>query len=637
MTGKKRSGFRWGIWIVVWWIICLAAAAVAAIPVAYQFRYADRIYEGVEVADGLNRLPLGGLTLDEATKLLQGRLATPARAALITLRYDTRSWTFSPGDLGVSVDARATAAAAYQVGRRGNAPTGRASVADGLNRLRRDLTDQWEAWRFGAVVEPIRQFDENRLAILLKQIAREVDQPPREGTLTFSDAGVTGVPGAAGRLMDLEATRAAVLTMLRSDHGGIVPLVVEERQPVVTTVAAAVAQANALLSHPIVLSLEGAADAQRSTIERATLRAWLRLSPAPGVEGILGLAVQADDAPITAHVQGLAKQFDTTAQDASLDYDAKTKQVVVLKPSQAGRAVDIKGATAVISQTLVGLLALTPGEPVTISLPVKAIKPKIDSTAIAELGIKELVTAGTTYFAGSSAERVHNIVNAAQKFQGAIIPPNAEFSFNKIVGDVSAENGFVDSLIIRGDRTEVGVGGGVCQVSTTAFRAAVDGGFPITERHTHSYVVSWYGEPGLDATIYTPGVDFRFKNDTGAFLLIKPEVNTTKGSITFYFYGTRPDRTVTRTKPEISNVQKPEPPIYQEDSSLPRGTIKQVDWEKDGQDVVVVRTIRTGDGKVSEEKFVSKYQPWRSVFLFGPGAKLPADAVIGSPVTPAPK
>jgi hypothetical protein len=88
---------------------------------------------------------------------------------------------------------------------------------------------------------------------------------------------------------------------------------------------------------------------------------------------------------------------------------------------------------------------------------------------------------------------------------------------------------------------------------------------------------------------------------------------------------------VTRTKPEISNVQKPEPPIYQEDSSLPRGTIKQVDWEKDGQDVVVVRTIRTGDGKVSEEKFVSKYQPWRAVFLFGPGAKLPADAVIGPP------
>jgi vancomycin resistance protein YoaR len=174
-------------------------------------------------------------------------------------------------------------------------------------------------------------------------------------------------------------------------------------------------------------------------------------------------------------------------------------------------------------------------------------------------------------------------------------------------------------------------------VSTTVFRAAVQGGFPITERHAHGYVVSWYGEPGLDATIYTPDVDFRFKNDTGAFLLIKPEVDAAKGRITFSFFGTRPDRTVELSKPETSNIRKPEPPVYQEDSSLPRGTIKQVDWEKDGQDVVVKRTIRTADGKVIEDKFVSKYQPWRSVFLFGPGAKLPADAVIGPPVSPTPK
>jgi hypothetical protein len=94
---------------------------------------------------------------------------------------------------------------------------------------------------------------------------------------------------------------------------------------------------------------------------------------------------------------------------------------------------------------------------------------------------------------------------------------------------------------------------------------------------------------------------------------------------------------VTRTKPEISNIQPPEPPIYQEDSSLPRGTIKQVEWAKDGQDVVITRTIRTGDGKVIEDQFVSKYQPWRAVFLYGPGAKLPADAAIGPPASPTPK
>ena len=109
-----------------------------------------------------------------------------------------------------------------------------------------------------------------------------MDQPPREGALTFSEAGVTGVPGVTGRLVDADATRAAIVEVLRSGRGGIVPLIVEERRPVVTTVDAAVAKASALLGHPITLVLESGGDVRRSAIDRATLRAWLKLSPAPG-------------------------------------------------------------------------------------------------------------------------------------------------------------------------------------------------------------------------------------------------------------------------------------------------------------------------------------------------------------------
>lgn len=627
MSGKGHTGFRWGVWIGAWWAICLAVAAITAVPVAYQFRYADRIYEGVEVEG----IPLGGLTLDEATRLLRNRLGTAIAAAPVTFRYGTRSWSLTAGELGVALDASGTAVAAYQVGRRGGAS------ANWASRLQRNLADQWQAWQAGYAVASLLQLDENRLAVILKQIGREVDQPPREAALIFTETGVSGVAGAAGRLMDVEATQAAVLQVLRSGKGGIVPLVVEERQPVVVSVEVAVAQANALLSHPVTLVLEGGGEVQRVAVEPGLLRSWLKLSLAPPTAGMAGLAVSVDAPRIAARVEGLARQFDRPAQDASLDYDTKNKQVVVLKPSHTGRAVDVPAAVEVISRTLVGLTSVAVNEAVAITLPVKTMWPVVDSTAIAEMGIKELVTQGTTYFAGSSAERVHNIVNAAQKFVGVVLPPAAEFSFNRIVGDITATNGFIEGLIIWEDRTAVGIGGGVCQVSTTVFRAAVQGGFPITERHAHGYVVSWYGEPGLDATIYTPHVDLRFKNDTGAFLLIKPEVDIVKGRITFSFYGTRPDRTVELSKPVISNVQVPEPPLYQEDRSLPHGTIKQVEWEKNGQDVVVTRTIRTGDGKVSEDRFVSKYQPWRAVFLYGPGARLPADAIIGPPVPPAPK
>jgi vancomycin resistance protein YoaR len=206
------------------------------------------------------------------------------------------------------------------------------------------------------------------------------------------------------------------------------------------------------------------------------------------------------------------------------------------------------------------------------------------------------------------------------------VPPGEEFSFNRWVGDVTAANGFTDALVIAGDRTAVGIGGGVCQVSTTAYRAAFWGGFPITERHAHGYVVGWYGEPGMDATIYTPSVDFRFRNDTGHFLLIKSEVDTVKGRMTFRFYGTKPDRTVEMVKGPITNVQPAPPPLYEEDKTLAIGVIKQVDWAQRGLDVVVTRVIHYGDGTTREENIVSKYQPWRAIYQYGPGTELPPEA-----------
>ncbi len=485
MAGKSRFRLRWVPLIFLWWVICLAAAAVIAVPVIYQLRYADRIYEGVQVSG----IALGGLTVEQATTAIRDGF-TPYRSAAVTLRYDTRSWSFSPADLGVSVDARAIAVEAYAVGRRGQAggfsPSG----------LLADLAEQWQAWRSPRNLSPTLQLNENRLALALKQIAREIDQPPREGTLNTAGATVTGTPGAAGWLLDQDAARAKVQDLLRSGKGGVVTLVTEQRQPAVAAVDAAVAKANMLLGHSVILVTEGISGTQRSAIDRSMLRSWLKLAPV-AAEGSLDLAVQVDETKIRPLLQDLAKQLDMPMQDAVLDWDAAAKQVAVLKPSQTGQALDIKGATEAISKTLLNLAASPLRSPAAaadsapIALPIKVISPSVDSSRIADLGIKELVTQGTTYFAGSSAERVHNIVNAAAKFRGALIPPGQQFSFNKIVGDVSTENGFVDSLIIRGDRTELGVGGGVCQVSTTAFRAAVQGGFPIIERHTHSYVVSY--------------------------------------------------------------------------------------------------------------------------------------------------
>jgi vancomycin resistance protein YoaR len=612
MSDSPSARPRWGLWLLV--LLCFELFALAGVGglALYESRYAGRIYEGVQVAG----IPLGGMTLDEATAAIAAGL-TPYPGPAITLRYADRMWSLAAADLGVAVDALATAGAAYAVGRQGmlnSAP---------LRYLPADLVTQWGALELGRTVRPILRYDDNRLAYTLKRIAQEIDLPPREARLVISGVDVQSADGSAGRQVDLEATRAQIAGILRAGRGGTVELVVEERPPSVSSVGEAAAKATALLREPLMLNVEGLDGLQRFAVDRAALRNMLVFSVTRRPEGTADLAVEFDREQITTYLQQIASQLDRPAYDAALDFDPETKQVIVLKPSQIGQELDVEGSADAVEAALAG-------DQREISLPIAILSPKVDSNKIAEMGIVELVSEGTTYFKGSSRDRVHNIANAAEKFRGVVIPPDEEFSFNKYVGDVTTANGFVEGLIIGAERTAVGIGGGVCQVSTTAFRAAFWGGFPITERHAHGYVVSWYEPPrGLDATIFTPSVDFRFLNDTGHFLLVKPEVDTTAGRVTFYLYGTKPDRTVEMDDPVITNVQKPPSPLYEEDPTLPEGRIVQVDWAKDGQDVVVKRRITNGDGTVEEQKFTSRYRPWQAVFNYGPGTELPGSASGG--------
>jgi vancomycin resistance protein YoaR len=614
-----RSRPRWGIWLFFVLAAGLFALVALAGALAYEYHYADRIYEGVQVAG----IPLGGMSQEQAIAAIQDGL-TPYPGNAITLYSGELSWSLTPADLGVSVDAGKTAAAAFAVGRRGE------QNGFGLGGLVSDLAAQSASFRFGRRVAPVLRYDEDQVYHTLQRIARDIDVPPREGTLTIAGLEVRGNNGYPGRRLDVETTRAALVDLLRAGKGGSLELAIEERLPVVASVDAAMSRATALLSRPLIVVTEGLDGTQHFAVDRATLRDWLTFSSTRSETGVIELGVQLDREQVFSFLQGIAKNLDRPARDAALDFDPEKGQVIVLKPSQAGQKLEVEPAADAITAALIGEGGSMAGAiQAEITLPITPLEPKVDSNRIAEMGIVEVVSQGTTRFKGSSTERVHNIATGAEKFRGVVIPPGEEFSFNQNVGEITAANGFVEGLIIGAERTATGIGGGICQVSTTVFRAAFNGGFPITERHAHGYVVSWYGEPGLDATIFTPKVDFRFRNDTGHFLLVKPEVDTEKGEIAFTLYGTRPDRVVETDPPQIANVRKPPPPLYEPSADLPKGKIKQVDWAKDGMDVVVKRRIKYGDGKVAEQKFVSKYQPWQAIYQYGPGTELPAGAAGG--------
>ncbi len=607
-------------------LLVLAAISLLA---WYQWHYADKIYPGVSVGG----VPLGGLTVDEAESVVHDAL-TPYPGPDVTLRFGDQQWILSAGDLGVSVDTSATASQAFAVGRHGLASNGTGSVLAMFDGLQRDMADQWEAMRGGVAVQPVLARNEDLQAQVVARIAEEVNIAPVEGKLTIDGLQVTGTPGRLGRVMDIEGTRTALAQAVRGGRGEVVDVPWQERRPAILSVDAAVAKAKTVLGRSVVLKADTLSGPQLFSADAARVRGWLTLTPTTLPDGSVDLEIKLDEEQVKAFVAGVAKQLDRPAFDGSVDWDREAAKVVVLQASERGQKADADaGAAAVIAALSSPVQATENGAPAQqeVVLPVTPVQPKIDTTRVDEMGIVELVAEGTSTYKGSPPERVHNVLNAAGKFGHAVVAPGEDFSFNRVVGDVNAANGFIDALVIAGDRTAVGIGGGVCQVSTTAFRAAYTGGFPIVERWAHGYVVGWYGKPGLDASIFTPNVDFRFKNDTGHFILVKSSWNEAKGTLTFSIYGTKPDRTVEISEPVISNRQPAPPPSYQQDASLKSGQIKQVDWAKEGMDAVVTRTIRYGDGTVKADKLVSKYRPWQAVYLYGPGTNVPGKTTSATP------
>jgi vancomycin resistance protein YoaR len=579
----------------------LLLLALAAGVLGWQYWHAGRIYTGVSVAG----VPVGGMTRAAALAHLNSRLIrVPLPPA--SLVYAERQWPLTADQARVTANVAAAVDAAYLVGRQD----------EPIVRFR----EQLRAALFGVEMAPAYVVDNGQLRHLVSQIASEVRRPARPGR----HVGDVEAPPEAGVDVDIEATAQALAAGLAAAVPGepvVVPLSIIEvapppsidtasATPSVIDVAVTESFASPLGSAPLLLRDE------RFGMEFA-------LDPAALTEMILSTQpLRVDTERLRAQLGRWAAQIDIPPQDARLRFNPASGEITVLMSSRAGRRLDIEATAAAVETAILQGSGTAP-------LVVVDAPPAVDMNRIGEMGIRELVVSATTYFAGSSAERMHNIEIAASKLDGVVVPPQGVFSFNQLVQDVTAANGFEDSLVIWGDRTAVGVGGGVCQVSTTVFRAAYLGGFPIVERYNHGYIVDWYGEPGLDATIFTPTVDLRFRNDTNAYLLIEPVVDRGAGAITFNFYGTKPNRQVTLGAPEISDVAEPPAPVYTVDASLAAGQRKQVDWAKRGMTVKIRRTI-VENGETRTDTLTSKYQPWRAVYLVAPGAEVPATP------TPAP-
>ncbi len=324
---------------------------------------------------------------------------------------------------------------------------------------------------------------------------------------------------------------------------------------------------------------------------------------------------------LTEYLQSIKSQVDRDVQEPLFNVSpgsdpneqsssAKNPKISEFRPPLEGLSLDLNEAA-----TRVSLALITPNKK-EVELPIKITEPK--NKLVNDLGIKELIGKGESNFEGSIENRIFNVRLAASRINGVLVKPGEEFSFVNTIGDISAATGYKQAYVIKSGRTVLDDGGGVCQVSTTLFRAVLNSGLPITQRTAHAYRVHYYEEgypPGIDATIFYPSVDFKFKNDTQKSILIQAYAEGLH--LTVDLYGTSDGRTVEMTKPVILSQTPPPPEIRQDDPTLPKGIVKQVDWAAWGANVQFKRKVTKGGQTIIDETFKSNFRPWQAVYLVG--------------------
>lgn len=567
----------------LWLSILLAGlGGLVAGLVLSQLYFADRIYPGVAVA-GVN---LGGLSRAQAAQVLQ-KVDLAATLLPVEVVVGDQVSQRTPAQLGWSPDLPATVEAAFESGRGW-----------------RDLPTRLRGLLWGIEIPVMGRVDSEQLKKTLRTLVLAQYRPAINARLVLDTQKYRVTPEQQGQTYDWAQAMEQYLAnpwLTRLELGSRV------LDPAVTAadLEATARQLNALMKPLTLVYLTP--EGTRYTLELSASEVGQLVVPSSS-----GIALQQQ--PLTNLLARLGK-YDRPARDARY---IRQKGVLVVQPEQAGYALSAAAAREAIKSAF-----LTGSDQIT--LPVVAVQPAVLAASLPQPAQLTLIATATTSYAGSAKPRMTNVEVAAAQLNGYVVPAGKTFSFNKAIGKISLESGFKDALVISGGRTVEGLGGGVCQVSTTAFRALYKAGLPIVERHPHAYAVRYYGKPGFDAAIYQPSLDLRMNNDTGASLLISARTDPAKRQITVEVWGQPQQRTVKVSAPVILSTTPAPPARYQQDASLAPGVRKQVDWAAKGYRTQVTRTITTPQGSRTDTLSTS-YRPWQAVYLVGPSSSRTPEA-----------
>jgi len=544
--------------------------------------YWGKVFPGISIA-GVN---VGGLSSEEAEAFLKENVQIPE---MIILEFDKEEFTIRLDEIGYEIEYYSSVLTAYHRYRTGNI------LYDTANRL--------QLFRHPENVGVKSTINEELLNEHLSVIFGQIETAPIEPSLELVDGNVQVINGERGRKVMIKNLRAEVDQRLSLLDNRKIEIPVTESGKVLmeSELSSFENIGNSILGKSIYIQY----DLFSKTLADKDLISILDLENTIKTSG--------NDILLSE----IADEIEREPQNSVLTFDEGRVQEFI--PSKDGIKVDSQNFTEKLILSTEKLIN-TDTKTLTIDVPVIIIAPDVKTGDVNNLGITELIGRGTSRFSGSISSRIHNIGVASAKFRGVLVKPDDTVSFNNILGDVSSYTGYKQAYIIKDGKTMLGDGGGVCQVSTTLFRAVLDTGLPIIERRAHSYRVGYYEQDspvGLDATVYAPTTDFKFINDTGNYILIQTEFIPEKAVLIFEIYGTSDGRIASTTKPVVSSVTAPPEDLYTDDPTLPLGTVKQIDYKAWGAKAYFTYTVEREGETIFEKTYYSNYQPWQAKFLQG--------------------
>ncbi len=595
---KRHELTKWLKAIIGTALVLVFLVLVAVwLVVAMRFFYKDKVYPGVYVGD----INLGGKTKEEVRAVLETEVDKLKSGV---------AFSFQDKKVVVSLNSVSfDGSLAYQL----FSPDIDKTVEQVLFRGRQNffianLKQQLECWLWHCGVDLVVDYNKPKILGLLKEQFGSFESPSRDAELVWNDDGTWRLePEKFGQRFDYEAVFASFEATLRQTKNEEVRLILEEDAPKIF--AAEVGD----LSEPIKTILDQAPltikfNDQSWVAQKADLRSWLGLKKVYQ-NGNKQVIVDIDNSLLKKY---LDRRIAPLVNQAPLQpkFAMQDGRVTLFQMARDGQEIDLESTAEAIRQVLNNKEGVKE-----IVLSVKVVSLDIVANDTNDLNIKEIIGTGTSNFAGSPANRRHNIAVGAKALNGLLIKPGEEFSLVKALGEINGKAGYLQELVIKQNKTVPEFGGGLCQIGTTLFRTVLNAGLPVTERRNHSYRVVYYEPAGTDATIYDPWPDFKFINDTNNYILIQTRISG--NTAIFDFWGKRDGRTVAPIKPTIYNIVKPAPTKIIETLDLKPGVKKCTEGAHNGADAWFDYKVTYPTGEIKEKRFSSHYVPWQAVCLLG--------------------